>query len=102
MTPEAAVEFARSALASDDHSDRRSAPGPVQSHDPRLLTAREREVVALIARGLSNRQIGDVLVISERTAEVHVAHIRDKLGLASRPRIAVWAVEQGLLPANSD
>jgi predicted ATPase/DNA-binding CsgD family transcriptional regulator len=102
MTPEAAVEFARSALSTDEHSDRCLAPGSVQSHDPRLLTAREREVVALIARGLSNRQIGDMLVISERTAEVHVAHIRDKLGLASRPRIAVWAVEQGLLPSNSD
>ena len=62
------------------------------------LTAREREVVAHIARGLSNRQIAEALVISERTVEAHSGHIRAKLGCASRAQVAAWAVAQGLLP----
>jgi non-specific serine/threonine protein kinase len=57
------------------------------------LTAREQEVAVLIARGLANRQIGERLVISERTAERHVENILDKLGLASRTQIGVWIIE---------
>jgi non-specific serine/threonine protein kinase len=64
-----------------------------------LLTPREREVASLIAGGLSNRQIAARLVISERTAEAHVTNLLGKLGLRSRAQVAVWAVEQGLLPA---
>jgi DNA-binding CsgD family transcriptional regulator len=60
------------------------------------LTAREREVVALIARGRSNREIADALFLSERTVEAHTGHIRDKLGLTSRAQVAAWAVERGL------
>jgi predicted ATPase/DNA-binding CsgD family transcriptional regulator len=60
------------------------------------LTAREREVAALIAHGLSNRQIASRLVIAERTAEGHVQSILNKLGFGSRAQIAAWAVEHGL------
>jgi DNA-binding NarL/FixJ family response regulator len=60
------------------------------------LTAREREIAALIAQGKSNREIADELVISEPTAERHVANILSKLGFNSRTQIAVWAVEKGL------
>jgi DNA-binding CsgD family transcriptional regulator/tetratricopeptide (TPR) repeat protein len=60
------------------------------------LTAREREVAALIAQGKTSREIADILVVSERTAEVHVSNILGKLGFTSRARIAVWAVEKGL------
>jgi DNA-binding NarL/FixJ family response regulator len=60
------------------------------------LTAREREIAALIAHGKSNREIADKLVISETTAERHVANILSKLGFNSRTQIAVWAVEKGL------
>lgn len=60
------------------------------------LTPREREVAGLIARGLSNREIAEALVITERTAESHVQHILEKLGINSRGRMAAWAVEQGL------
>jgi ATP/maltotriose-dependent transcriptional regulator MalT len=60
------------------------------------LTAREREIAALIAQGKSNREIADALVISETTAERHVANILSKLGFNSRTQIAVWAVEKGL------
>jgi DNA-binding CsgD family transcriptional regulator len=60
------------------------------------LTTREREIAALIAQGKSNRELADELVISEKTAERHVANILLKLGLNSRTQIAVWAVEKGL------
>jgi predicted ATPase/DNA-binding CsgD family transcriptional regulator len=59
------------------------------------LTPREREVVVLIAQGKSNRAIAEALVISEKTAERHVANILSKLGFHSRTQIAAWAVERG-------
>jgi DNA-binding CsgD family transcriptional regulator/tetratricopeptide (TPR) repeat protein len=54
------------------------------------LTAREREVAALVAAGLSNKEIAEKLVISERTAEGHVERILGKLGFRSRAQIASW------------
>ncbi len=60
------------------------------------LTAREREVAALIAQGKSNRQIADELVLSERTVENHIGNILSKLGFDSRTRIAAWVVEMEL------
>jgi non-specific serine/threonine protein kinase len=60
------------------------------------LSAREEEVAALVAGGLTNRQIAAELVIAERTAGSHVAHILDKLGFTTRAQIAAWAVERGL------
>jgi DNA-binding CsgD family transcriptional regulator len=65
------------------------------------LTPRQREVATLIARGHSNRQIGDALVITERTVAAHVEHILNKLGFASRTQIGVWASEHGLLASSS-
>ncbi len=61
------------------------------------LTPREQEVAALVARGLSNRQIAEQLVFGERTAEAHVGHCLAKLGLSSRSQLAAWAVTQELL-----
>ena len=61
------------------------------------LTAREREVATLVARGLTNRQIGAELVIAERTVDVHVSNILNKLTLTSRTQLATWALRQGLL-----
>ena len=58
------------------------------------LTRRERETAALVARGLSTRQIADALVITQRTAEKHIDNIRVKLGVSSRAQIAVWWVAQ--------
>jgi non-specific serine/threonine protein kinase len=57
------------------------------------LTPREEAVVALVAEGLTNRQIADELVISERTVESHVRHALEKLGAQSRIGLATWAVE---------
>jgi non-specific serine/threonine protein kinase len=66
------------------------------------LSPREREVVALVARGLSNREIAAQLVITERTAGAHVEHILDKLGFASRTQIGVWAAEHGLVTSRPE
>jgi DNA-binding CsgD family transcriptional regulator len=60
------------------------------------LSPREREVAALVADGLSDRQIADRLVITEGTAGVHVGHILNKLGFHSRSEIASWAAQHGL------
>jgi len=58
------------------------------------LTEREREVVGLIVRGYTNREIAEELVIAEGTAVRHVANILNKLNLKSRAQVAVWAVER--------
>jgi DNA-binding NarL/FixJ family response regulator len=59
-----------------------------------VLTGRELEIAALIARGLSNRGIADELVISPATAARHVANIFAKLGFSSRAQLAAWVVER--------
>jgi DNA-binding NarL/FixJ family response regulator len=60
------------------------------------LSPREAEVAALVAEGLTNRQIGERLHVSTRTAENHVENICNKLGFTSRAQVAAWAVEKGL------
>jgi DNA-binding NarL/FixJ family response regulator len=64
------------------------------------LTAREREVLALVAEGASNRQIAEMLTVSERTARTHVSAILGKLGLVSRTQAALWAVREGFAPGS--
>jgi len=62
------------------------------------LTEREREVLALVARGYTNKQIADNLYVSEKTARNHVSHILEKLGLSRRSEAAAFAVEHKLVP----
>ncbi|WP_067832548.1 LuxR C-terminal-related transcriptional regulator [Actinomadura kijaniata] len=73
------------------------APAPPSPAEPvtppSTLTAREREIVALVARGLSNRGIAEELVISPATVARHVTNILTKLGFASRAQVAAWAVD---------
>jgi len=70
----------------------RHDPGaPHLTRSPSPLTAREHEIVLLIARGLSNKEIADELVISPATAARHVANILSKLGFTSRTQVASWA-----------
>jgi DNA-binding NarL/FixJ family response regulator len=73
------------------------AAARVAAADPSvgLLTPREGEVAALVAHGLTNRQIAGALVIAERTADVHVSNILNKLTLTSRAQLAAWVVGHG-------
>jgi non-specific serine/threonine protein kinase len=66
------------------------------------LSRRERDVVALVAAGLTNKQIADRLFIAERTAEGHVERIRNKLGFRSRTEVATWAVQRGIAGGGLD
>ena len=67
---------------------------------PEALTAREMEVLRLIAQGLSNQEIADRLVVSEPTVRAHVSRILGKLHLASRTQAALYAVREGLTDAD--
>jgi DNA-binding NarL/FixJ family response regulator len=61
------------------------------------LTEREREVLGLVAKGYTNRQIAESLCLSEKTARNHLSHILEKLGLSRRSEAAVYAVEHRLV-----
>ncbi|HLM29055.1 MAG TPA: response regulator transcription factor, partial [Acidimicrobiales bacterium] len=75
--------------------ERRLGLGPEPS-GPDALTPREREVIRLLAEGLTNSQLAERLFISPRTAAVHVSNILAKLGMSSRTEVAAWAVRSGL------
>jgi predicted ATPase/DNA-binding CsgD family transcriptional regulator len=92
------VELGRTLAAQIQAESLTSPPGETRSEPTAALTPREREVAVLIGRGYSNRQIGETLVIAEKTAEVHARNVRAKLGLSSRAQIAAWAAQHGLLP----
>jgi predicted ATPase/DNA-binding NarL/FixJ family response regulator len=68
-----------------------AAPGDPDRSDQVPLTPRERQVAALVASGRTNRQIGRMLGISEKTAEVHLHHVMSKLDARSRAEVAAWA-----------
>lgn len=85
-------------------------PGPrlvravrMAAHDPGRrreddgLTARERDIVRLVALGHTSREIADRLVLSVRTVETHRARVQRRLGLSSRAELVRWALERGLL-----
>jgi two-component system, NarL family, response regulator LiaR len=84
------------------------APVPAQGHAPFApnttqqqtlgITARELEILALIARGLSNREIATQLFVSENTVKTHCARAFDKLGAARRTQAVLRGKELGLLP----
>lgn len=79
-----------------------SSLGPRTVADPFAdLTEREREILALVAAGQSNKEIARRLVISERTARTHVSHILGKLGVASRTQAALLAVREGLVDGSA-
>jgi predicted ATPase/DNA-binding SARP family transcriptional activator/DNA-binding CsgD family transcriptional regulator len=90
MSLEKALEYALS----------REEPGPPEGATPEstatdgLLTRHQREVAAMIARGLSNQRIAAELTLSERTVETHVHNILKRLGLGSRTQLAAWVREQ--------
>ena len=72
--------------------------GPVPSA-AKNLTKREREILGLVAEGLSNREIADKLVLSPETVKSHVAAILEKLNVSDRTQAAIYAVRNGLVDA---
>ncbi len=74
-----------------DHVEPPSEPDPAE-----VLSGRELEVLALVARGLDNAQIAEELCISPSTAKNHLSHVLAKLGISSRVQAAVYAVHHGL------
>ena len=70
---------------------------PAGEAPPERLTPREREVLALLGRGLSNKRIARELGVAEKTVKTHVSHLLAKLGAADRTEAAVYAVRAGLV-----
>ena len=96
MTSDEAVALALDTGPGADNTVALTALGATQepAAPPGMLTPREREVVALVASGLSNKAIAKQLFISPATAARHVANIMGKLGFNSRAKIAAWAADQ--------
>jgi two-component system nitrate/nitrite response regulator NarL len=65
------------------------------------LSAREQEIVTYVARGLSNRGIGEALGLSENTVRNHLRSILDKLELKNRVQVATYALEHGIVKSHS-
>ena len=81
-------------LVTDYLSRTHAGEPPEHLHD---LTAREREVLALIGQGLSNKDIAERLVVSLSTVQTHCAHILEKLGLNNRTELIRYAIRRGLI-----
>jgi DNA-binding NarL/FixJ family response regulator len=96
---ETLLALGRDERAAREENAARAALGALnaQSADQRGVTPREREVLALLAKGLTNRQIAQRLVLSEHTVHRHVTNILRKLDLPSRTAAAAEAVRSGLL-----
>ncbi|NJD58222.1 MAG: DNA-binding response regulator [Anaerolineales bacterium] len=75
---------------------------PVVKPTPDPLTARELEVLHLLAKGLSNEEIADKLVISEVTVRTHISHLLAKLYLANRVQATLYALREGITSIDSD
>ena len=86
----------------EEFARQQPSAGPTPPPAVAELTPREREVLDLLARGLSNPEICRKLVISEATAKTHVAHILQKLGLRDRVQAVIYAYESGLVAPGVD
>jgi len=102
MTPEQALASQKALTALPSSKVRRfTAPLPPLAHQPSSfpagLTAREVEVLRLVARGLTDTQIAELLVISHRTVTTHLSSIYNKLGVNSRMAAVRFATEHQLV-----
>jgi DNA-binding CsgD family transcriptional regulator len=105
MTADGAVRYAISAGGPVKPAGRTATQVPIPADGggagmPSALTPREREIAAMIARGLTNRGIADELVISQATVARHVTNILTKLGFSSRAQVAAWMA--GREPGTAD
>lgn len=77
-----------------------SKEGPAAEHpgDKEKLSPREKEIVALLAKGASNKEMANTLNVAESTIKIHIQNIFKKLNLSSRVQVAVYAIEHGLAP----
>ena len=94
MAIEQALDLAL--VATEAPTTRSNGPPERSAQQVGGLSPREREVAALLALGLSNRQIAQRLVVTERTVAAHIEHLLNKLGFASRHQVGAWADEHGL------
>ncbi|MBG9613265.1 response regulator [Bacillus cereus] len=109
VEPDQLVEAIRSAykgniqLHPDIANARLSQTLPVEEKEEEpsiqvdVLTARENEVLQLLAKGMSNKEIASVLVITEKTVKAHVSSILSKLNLSDRTQAALYAVKNGIV-----
>ena len=95
LGPEAAAVVMARVAAGDEHTP---PPAPTADHpDLARLTPREREVLAGLGRGLSNRALADELFVSEKTVKTHVSSVLAKLRLPDRTQAALFAVRTGVV-----
>jgi NarL family two-component system response regulator LiaR len=78
-----------------------SAPRPGEAPVDQL-TPREMDVLRLVAKGKSNKEIADALIISEKTVKTHLSNILSKLHLADRTQVAIYALRKRLVPMNDE
>jgi non-specific serine/threonine protein kinase len=98
MPPERALELALAATQTRSTQPGQPAPRQLVAE----LSPREQQVAALLAEGLTNRQIAERLVVTQRTVASHIEHILEKLGFASRHQVGVWVAEHGLQAEKAD
>lgn len=101
-TPATMIEIVNAVARGDYYADPRLAGSLLRrrsgrSADSKELSSREFEIVRLIADGLSNREIGTRLLLSEKTVKNHVSHVLAKLKVTARSGIAVYAVRNGIV-----
>ncbi len=101
-SPHIMIDIVHSIARGDYYADPRLAGAMLRrrsgrSNEPNELSSREFEIVRLIADGLSNREIGNRLSLSEKTVKNHVSHILAKLKVNARSGVAVYAVRNGIV-----
>ena len=94
LSPEQAIAVKGQPISSKDRMTRHKQAAPSSPND---LTEREVEVLRLVARGLTDAQIAETLVISPRTVNAHLRSIYNKLGITSRNAATYFALEHQLI-----